>query len=214
MLANPSHSDGFTLIELLVVIAIISVLAAALMPALVQAREKARQALCQSNLQEIGLAVQMYMLENEGHVPPLLSYYDSGEASATRTTAFQTLLPYFQRVDVAQCRSAFVHGYIYPGGRYVPWDYTFNNYISASGRPGQWRKVDRLKFPADTILATEHDGAFRLYIAESLYNNNSNNYRAMFRRHSGGVNALFADGHVKWHRDLTSVAAGGSIYYN
>lgn len=60
--ASP-HLCAFTLIELLVVIAIISILAAILFPVFAQARESARQAMCASNMRQIGLAMRMYITD-------------------------------------------------------------------------------------------------------------------------------------------------------
>ncbi|HZP80940.1 MAG TPA: DUF1559 domain-containing protein [Chthonomonadaceae bacterium] len=60
---------GFTLIELLVVIAIIAILAAILFPVFAQAREKARQASCLSNMKQLGLALNMYVQDNDEMFP-------------------------------------------------------------------------------------------------------------------------------------------------
>ena len=60
------NNKKFTLIELLVVIAIIAILAGILMPALSQARERAKSASCQSNLNQLALACRQYVDDHNG----------------------------------------------------------------------------------------------------------------------------------------------------
>ncbi len=71
--ANRAHM-AFTLIELLVVIAIIAILAAILFPVFAQAREQARQAVCSSNVRQIGMAVQMYVQDYDETLPIFYAY--------------------------------------------------------------------------------------------------------------------------------------------
>ncbi len=66
--ARPSRR-GFTLIELLVVIAIIAILVAILFPVFARAREKARQASCQSNMKQLGLAIAQYIQDYDERYP-------------------------------------------------------------------------------------------------------------------------------------------------
>ena len=89
--ARPRAPKAFTLIELLVVIAIIAILAALLLPALAQAKQTALKAKCISNLKQVGIAIQMYVNENEDTLPGPLWAGQPYEYDDTTTNC----LPYY-----------------------------------------------------------------------------------------------------------------------
>jgi prepilin-type N-terminal cleavage/methylation domain-containing protein len=68
---NPSSANkAFSLIELLVVIAVIAVLTSLLLPVLTKAKDRAKLAVCTSNVRQVGLALKMYV-SDAGRFPYL-----------------------------------------------------------------------------------------------------------------------------------------------
>lgn len=104
-------TGGFTLIELLVVIAIISILAALLMPAVRQARDRAWSTYCLSNLHQIGIGLRIRTQDQDGRFPFYISWaQDLEQGSYIAPTTLNC--PAFQ-------------GKKYPD-EYQPWDYYFH----------------------------------------------------------------------------------------
>lgn len=99
---------GFTLIELLVVIAIIALLAAILFPVFAQAREKARQAACLSNVKQIATGLLMYIQDSDEVLPPVnaggedLAGWGYGGSDIVWPQAIQ---PYVKSWEIFRCPS-------------------------------------------------------------------------------------------------------------
>jgi len=164
---SPRPAQAFTLIELLVVIAIIAILAAILFPVFAQAREKARQASCASNLRQLGLATNMYVQDYD-EVFPLYQYNDCqgwvcyqywfGKRTASGWDKTQGLLyPYMKNHQLQRCpsftgkpRFGDGNGYGYNWG-YVGSDY----YISYSWPPLNPASLAALSAPASKILFSD-----------------------------------------------------------
>ena len=113
------RKNGFTLIELLVVIAIIAILAAILFPVFAQAREKARQSGCQSNLKQIGLAFKMYVQDYDERWPnaaPIPCCTNGRLGSTGKDFGYNgwvsnALMPYTKNQQIYICPSLNANGF-------------------------------------------------------------------------------------------------------
>jgi prepilin-type N-terminal cleavage/methylation domain-containing protein/prepilin-type processing-associated H-X9-DG protein len=211
---------GFTLIELLVVIAIIAILAAILFPVFAKAREKARQASCQSNLKQLGVAILSYAQDFDESYPTCT--YDSVTTFPTNTWPWsgmmagdgntwdalleQPVQPYIKNDQVLFCPSGI------NSGMWGPIGYGYNEFLYNSGYG--WYKVAAL---ANATAGVAKISMVMDTYASGIYNdwtngdggpidNGSADGMSRVRygsqtnwlpRHIGGTNVLFCDGHVK-----------------
>lgn len=182
---SPPLAAGFTLIELLVVIAILAILAAILFPVFAQAREKARQTTCLSNLRQIGQATHMYLQDWDERFP------DAAAVVLKYQPWLEQLRPYLGTKDLVRCPSD--PSEFGPRTRHLT-SYLLNNFFS-SGRP-----LSAITNPSQMIYAAEAAD----FLPGDHYHPNrgveSMLRELATRRHSGGANYLFVDSHAKWMR--------------
>ena len=183
---------AFTLVELLVVIAIIAILAELLLPALAQAKESGRRSACASNLRQIILAALMYADEQEDRFPA-----QPGDGLPVRAVGgdgrnyYDLLMPYVNNPRVWLCPSAQSS----PGSLVA---FHMNGLIiTTNGLQGA-----AIAEPAQTLLIAE-TGYRKLYDEAFLRPNQTGGYLydRPQRNHSGGSNAGFVDGHVRWYHN-------------
>jgi prepilin-type processing-associated H-X9-DG protein/prepilin-type N-terminal cleavage/methylation domain-containing protein len=181
-------SGAFTLIELLVVIVVIAILSGLLFSAGRAAIESAKAAACAGNLRTLGAAITSYSEDHNGCLP--FGYCDTADGAEVWTTYILPYLPPGSQGstgnNVLYCPSTSLNGTdLYQRNR-ATWDtdYTCNAYALKTFNESHLNRLSECG--PTTILLYDGCGA-GLPGAEVQY-----------PRHNGGLNCLFADGHVDY----------------